>query len=78
MDLSDPILSRFDILTVIRDEVKRDDDESLATFVINSHIKNHSGLRTDVEENDIQSGDMNVEEREKYLLDNLLDESHIN
>lgn len=41
VDLSDPILSRFDILSVIRDEVKEEVDYKLATFVINSHIKNH-------------------------------------
>ena len=41
MDLTDPILSRFDILTVIKDEVNEEQDDALATFVINSHIKNH-------------------------------------
>ena len=45
VDLTDPILSRFDILTVVRDEVKREDDEDLATFVINSHIKNHPDFK---------------------------------
>ena len=41
VDLTDPILSRFDILTVIRDEPNDDLDDALATFVINSHMKNH-------------------------------------
>ena len=41
MDLTEPILSRFDILTVIRDEVQEDIDDQLATFVINSHMKSH-------------------------------------
>lgn len=41
VDLSDPILSRFDILNVIKDEVNEDIDYKLSTFVINSHIKNH-------------------------------------
>lgn len=41
VDLTDPILSRFDILTVIRDEPNDDIDDALATFVINSHMKNH-------------------------------------
>lgn len=39
MELTDPILSRFDILCVIRDEVDALEDKNLATFVINSHIK---------------------------------------
>ena len=45
VDLTDPILSRFDILTVIRDEPQEDLDDALATFVINSHMKNHPTAR---------------------------------
>eukprot|EP01015_Nassula_variabilis_P017045 TRINITY_DN2654_c0_g1_i11.p1 TRINITY_DN2654_c0_g1~~TRINITY_DN2654_c0_g1_i11.p1 ORF type:complete len:317 (+),score=65.12 TRINITY_DN2654_c0_g1_i11:66-1016(+) len=41
VDLTDPILSRFDILCVVKDEVDPDVDFQLATFVLNSHIKNH-------------------------------------
>jgi len=41
VNLSDPILSRFDILCVLRDEVDAAQDSDLATFIINSHIKNH-------------------------------------
>jgi len=41
VDLSDAILSRFDILCVLKDEIEDSKDRQLATFVINSHIKNH-------------------------------------
>lgn len=41
VDLTDPILSRFDVLTVIKDEVNEEYDDALASFVINSHIKSH-------------------------------------
>ena len=41
VDLSDPILSRFDILCVVKDEVDLVHDHSLSTFVLNSHTKNH-------------------------------------
>ena len=41
VDLSDPILSRFDILNVVKDEVNEGIDFDLSTFVINSHIENH-------------------------------------
>lgn len=41
VDLSDPILSRFDVLNVIKDDVDASIDRNLATFVINSHIINH-------------------------------------
>lgn len=45
VDLTDPILSRFDLLTVIRDEVVDDIDDALATFVLNSHMKSHPRIR---------------------------------
>ena len=45
VDLTDPILSRFDILAVIKDEVNEDQDDALATFVINSHMRNHPQLQ---------------------------------
>jgi len=45
VDLTDPILSRFDILCVIKDEVSMNVDDALASFVINSHIKNHPNCR---------------------------------
>ncbi len=41
VDLTDAILSRFDILCVLKDEIQDSKDRQLATFVINSHIKNH-------------------------------------
>jgi DNA replication licensing factor MCM2 len=44
VDLTDPILSRFDLLAVVRDEVDEDYDDALATFVINSHMKNHPSI----------------------------------
>lgn len=36
--LSEPILSRFDVLLVVKDEVDRINDEKLATYVISSHM----------------------------------------
>lgn len=44
VELTDPILSRFDILSVIKDEVNEESDDALATFVINSHMKNHPDI----------------------------------
>ena len=41
VDLTDPILSRFDILCVVKDEISPDLDDALASFVINSHIQHH-------------------------------------
>jgi DNA replication licensing factor MCM2 len=52
VDLTDPILSRFDILTVIRDEADDANDDRLATFVINSHMKNHPTVRNATNQED--------------------------
>ncbi|KAJ3619389.1 hypothetical protein MTP99_005074 [Tenebrio molitor] len=41
VNLSDPILSRFDIMCVVRDEIDPIQDQHLAKFVVNSHIRHH-------------------------------------
>lgn len=39
VELTEPILSRFDILCVVRDTVDPTEDERLAKFVVNSHAR---------------------------------------
>ncbi|KAH8695017.1 putative DNA replication licensing factor Mcm2 [Talaromyces proteolyticus] len=39
VNLTEPILSRFDILCVVRDTVQPEEDERLATFVVESHSR---------------------------------------
>lgn len=41
VELTEPILSRFDILCVVRDTANPVVDEHLARFVCNSHMKSH-------------------------------------
>merc|ERR1712093_240889 len=41
VNLTDPILSRFDVLCVIRDEADATQDERLADHVVCSHIRSH-------------------------------------
>lgn len=41
VNLSEPILSRFDILCVVKDEFDPMQDQNLAKFVVKSHIKHH-------------------------------------
>merc|ERR1712179_639638 len=41
VDLSEPILSRFDVLCVVKDTVDPMVDEMLAKFVVRSHRKHH-------------------------------------
>ena len=59
VDLTDPILSRFDILQVVKDEVNPDIDNALACFVINSHITNHPVVSRMIK--------MNMQENTKYV-----------
>ena len=49
VDLTEPILSRFDVLCVVRDTVDPIDDEQLARFVVNSHMKHHPGTKGEEE-----------------------------
>lgn len=46
--LSDPILSRFDILCVVKDEVDPIQDQHLAKFVVGSHIRHHPSKQIDL------------------------------
>ncbi|KAI9322137.1 DNA replication licensing factor cdc19 [Dichotomocladium elegans] len=41
VELTEPILSRFDVLCVVKDTVDPDHDHLLATNVISSHIRSH-------------------------------------
>ena len=43
VELTEPILSRFDILCVVRDTVDPVEDERLARFVVDSHGRSHPG-----------------------------------
>jgi DNA replication licensing factor MCM2 len=61
VDLTDPILSRFDLLAVVRDEVDEEYDDALATFVINSHMKNHPAVMRELQA--LENEGMSEEER---------------
>ncbi|GJQ08859.1 hypothetical protein GpartN1_g650.t1 [Galdieria partita] len=43
VDLSEPILSRFDVLCVVKDVCDPVQDEVLGKFVVNSHYQSHPG-----------------------------------
>ena len=49
VDLTEPILSRFDVLCVVRDTVDAVDDERLAQFVVASHVRHHPNTATDAD-----------------------------
>ncbi|KAL7675605.1 hypothetical protein ACOME3_001872 [Neoechinorhynchus agilis] len=48
VDLTEPILSRFDILCVVRDLIDPIEDDILAKFVTQSHTQNHPSNRKSV------------------------------
>lgn len=83
VDLTAPILSRFDLLAVVKDEVDEDYDDALATFVINSHMKNHPQIRKieDNQENEQISEEQRateLETRQAYLDQNMLPNNRMN
>lgn len=45
VDMSEPIMSRFDLLCVVKDKFDAEQDQLLARFVVNSHIRNHPTKR---------------------------------
>ncbi|KAK6000753.1 hypothetical protein QM012_003478 [Aureobasidium pullulans] len=64
VELTEPILSRFDILCVVRDTVDPEEDERLASFVVNSHGRAHptiSSAANDAPVNSMQDANMEVD-----------------
>ncbi|XP_074609915.1 DNA replication licensing factor mcm2-like [Acropora palmata] len=64
VDLTEPILSRFDILCVVKDTVDPVQDEMLARFVVNSHVKHHPNAVNNDDENEDEEA-----ERERMVAD---------
>ena len=57
VELTEPILSRFDILCVVRDTVDPEVDERLANFVVQSHSRSHPLYKKSLE--DAQNAGLN-------------------
>lgn len=58
VELTEPILSRFDILCVVRDTVDPAEDERLARFIVGSHSRSHP---TTMAQSQTADGPMEVE-----------------
>ncbi|KAI1118498.1 MCM-domain-containing protein [Nemania sp. NC0429] len=52
VELTEPILSRFDILCVVRDTVDPTEDERLARFIVGSHSRSHPSTQGGEESQD--------------------------
>lgn len=75
VNLTEPILSRFDILCVVRDVVNPEMDERLASFVIDSHMRSHPANAEDVTD-DVDMDDQQTR-REKLAQSSKQRESEI-
>ncbi|KAF9451935.1 MCM-domain-containing protein [Macrolepiota fuliginosa MF-IS2] len=53
VELTEPILSRFDVLCVVKDTVDPVMDELLARFVVGSHLRSHPKFDSEKEEIDV-------------------------
>ncbi len=68
VELTDPILQRFDCLCVLQDTVDPVADEKLALFVANSHIRSHPNASREVknsESNNMEVAENDNEDEEK-------------
>lgn len=53
VELTEPILSRFDVLCVVKDTVDPVQDELLARFVVGSHLRSHPKFDADKDEMEV-------------------------
>ncbi|KAF9012404.1 MCM2/3/5 family-domain-containing protein [Cyathus striatus] len=53
VELTEPILSRFDVLCVVKDSVDPVMDELLARFVVGSHLRSHPKFEKESDEMDV-------------------------
>ncbi|KAJ3641270.1 hypothetical protein Zmor_027783 [Zophobas morio] len=70
VNLSDPILSRFDVMCVVRDEIDPIQDQHLARFVVNSHIRHHPANKADTSQVLEEPDDLSIPQEmlRKYLV----------
>jgi DNA replication licensing factor MCM2 len=76
VDLTEPILSRFDVLCVVRDTVDPTIDETLAKFVVDSHMRSHpdeQDLTTNGDDNVADDEDGGAKRRARDLGRNYSD-----
>ncbi|CAH7690885.1 minichromosome maintenance protein 2 [Phakopsora pachyrhizi] len=55
VELTEPILSRFDVMCVVRDNCDPIVDELLAKFVVGSHLRSHPNFYAEVDEVNVQT-----------------------
>lgn len=73
--MSEPILSRFDILLVMRDTVSPVVDEQLASFVVKSHARSHPVTQADMLAKAAEAPVEEAEEQQGVLADGTLSQA---
>lgn len=70
VNLSEPILSRFDILCVVKDEFDPMQDKQLAEFVVNSHRRHHPANQEIVDESQDLANTLQIPQEllKKYIV----------
>ncbi|KAI1270435.1 MCM-domain-containing protein [Xylariaceae sp. FL1019] len=68
VELTEPILSRFDILCVVRDTVDPAEDERLARFIVGSHSRSHPSTTGGIESQDQDMDEDTVQESQDATL----------
>ncbi|CAB4414153.1 unnamed protein product [Rhizophagus irregularis] len=71
VELTEPILSRFDVLCVVKDTVDPTVDEILANFVVESHVRSHPDYHDEGEDFTVQRDNRSVISQDllrKYII----------
>ncbi|KAI0311420.1 MCM-domain-containing protein [Amylostereum chailletii] len=69
VELTEPILSRFDVLCVVKDAADPVQDELLARFVVGSHLRSHPKFEAATDEMEVQTTlDADVHLLRKYIM----------
>ncbi|KAH8177818.1 MCM2/3/5 family protein [Sarocladium implicatum] len=61
VELTEPILSRFDVLCVVRDTVEPEEDERLARFIVGSHSRSHPQSQPGMDSMQVESDSLGGE-----------------
>lgn len=61
VELTEPILSRFDVLCVVRDTVEPSEDERLARFIVGSHSRSHPQSQANQDSMEVDYGSEQAE-----------------
>lgn len=68
VELTEPILSRFDVLCVVKDSIDVEADRQLAEFVVQNHIKSHPDAQQATEDEEKDPDLIDQDLLRKYIM----------